>query len=46
MRSYNRRGTGDTEERRFLASVEGEPVAEQPQPTFLFMPYFWFLARK
>lgn len=34
------------EERRFLASLEGEPVPQQPQPTFLFTPYFWFLARK
>ncbi len=34
------------EERRFLASIEGRPVAEGQQTTFLFMPYFWFLARK
>jgi SAM-dependent methyltransferase len=34
------------EERGFLASLEGRPVDETPPPTFLFMPYFWFLARK
>ena len=33
-------------ERTFLASIEGRPVAEGQQTDFLFMPYFWFLARK
>ncbi|NLW50535.1 MAG: methyltransferase domain-containing protein [Candidatus Brocadiaceae bacterium] len=33
-------------ERRFLVSLGGEPPADGEPPTFLFMPYFWFLARK
>ena len=34
------------EEREFLASVEDLAVEKRPAATFLFMPYFWFLARK
>jgi SAM-dependent methyltransferase len=34
------------EERRFLASLEGRPVESGPSAEFLFMPYFWFLARR
>jgi SAM-dependent methyltransferase len=34
------------EERKFLASVEDRAVEKCPAATFLFMPYFWFLARK
>ena len=34
------------EERRFLASLGGESPADRTPPTFLFMPYFWFLTRK
>ncbi len=33
------------EEVRFLGSLEGRPV-EAPPATFLYMPYFWFMARK
>jgi SAM-dependent methyltransferase len=32
-------------EGEFLASLEGRAVDETPPATFLFMPYFWFLAR-
>ncbi|MGD1002380.1 MAG: methyltransferase domain-containing protein [Candidatus Brocadiia bacterium] len=34
------------EERKFLASVEDRAVEKRPAATFLFMPYFWFLARR
>ena len=34
------------EEWRFLSSIEGRPVGQGQPMTFLFMPYFWFLARK
>ena len=34
------------EERKFLASVEDRADEKRPAATFLFMPYFWFLARK
>ena len=34
------------EERRFLASIGGPTVTAERPLTFLFMPYFWFLARR
>lgn len=33
-------------EERFLAALEGRPVEPAPPASFLYMPYFWFLARK
>jgi SAM-dependent methyltransferase len=34
------------EERAFLGSIGGGPTDGVPPPAFLFMPYFWFLARR
>jgi len=34
------------EEARFLESLEGRPVEARTPATFLYMPYFWFIARK
>jgi SAM-dependent methyltransferase len=34
------------DERRFLGSIEGRPIETSAPVTFLFMPYFWFLARR
>lgn len=33
-------------EQRFLASLEGRPIEPCHAVNFLFMPYFWFLARR
>lgn len=33
-------------EERFLAALEGRPAGPVPPAGFLYMPYFWFLARK
>jgi len=34
------------QEGRFLESLEGKPAGPMPEAEFLYMPYFWFIARK
>ncbi len=39
-------GAAWREEVRFLESLEGRPAGPVPPAEFLYMPYFWFVARK